>query len=93
MAADEDAWYAEEEREERRQGRISDLSQREREVLELVVAGKSNGEISWLLRITPHTAKAHVASIIRKLGVASRTEAAVMWVRNEYQRAEDHVNE
>jgi DNA-binding NarL/FixJ family response regulator len=66
--------------------RLGNLTEREREVLALIVAGKSNSEIAWALRITPNTAKAHVASIIRKLGVASRTEAAVMWVREQYGR-------
>ena len=82
MAANDDFPHGEEEAQSQR----GKLTEREREVLTLIAAGKSNGEIAWALRITPNTAKAHVASIIRKLGVASRTEAAVMWVREQYGR-------
>jgi DNA-binding NarL/FixJ family response regulator len=82
MAAGGDYPYEE----EKVEGHIGDLTEREQEVLALIVAGKSNGEIAWALRITPNTAKAHAASIFRKLGVASRTEAAVLWVKEQYGR-------
>jgi DNA-binding NarL/FixJ family response regulator len=59
------------------------LTERERSVLALLAAGKSNKEIARALFITPHTAKAHVSRILHKLGVESRTEAAVLYVRNE----------
>lgn len=52
-----------------------DLTQREREVLELIVAGKSNREIGVALSIGEGTVKAHVNSILGKLGVADRTQA------------------
>ena len=71
------------------QARRGNLTEREREVLDLIVLGKSNSEIAWALHITLNTAKAHVASIIRKLGVTTRTEAAVMWVREQYGRRTD----
>jgi DNA-binding NarL/FixJ family response regulator len=54
------------------------LSRREREVLELVAAGLSNGEIAQRLFITPKTAEHHVSSILGKLGVRTRAEAAVL---------------
>jgi DNA-binding CsgD family transcriptional regulator len=54
------------------------LTAREREVLDLVAAGLSNGEIGKRLFITTKTASVHVSAILRKLGVASRTEAAVI---------------
>ena len=55
----------------------SNLTQREYEVLKLVVDGKSNHEIAQELTISEHTAKAHVCNIIQKLVVDDRTQAAV----------------
>ena len=55
----------------------SNLTQREYEVLKLVVDGKSNNEIAEALTISSHTAKAHVCNIIQKLVVDDRTQAAV----------------
>lgn len=55
----------------------SNLTQREYEVLKLVVDGKSNCEIANALTISEHTAKAHVCNIIQKLVVDDRTQAAV----------------
>ena len=55
----------------------SDLTQREYEVLKLIVDGKSNNEIAAILCISEHTAKAHVCNIIQKLVVDDRTQAAV----------------
>jgi ATP/maltotriose-dependent transcriptional regulator MalT len=54
------------------------LSRREREVLELVSQGLTNKEIAALLFISTGTAKVHVHHILEKLGVHTRTEAA-MW--------------
>lgn len=58
------------------------LSRRETEVLRLVAEGRSNQEIAELLFISPHTAANHVASIMNKLGVDSRTAAATWAVRH-----------
>lgn len=55
----------------------ANLTQREYEVLKLVVDGKSNNEIAKTLTISEHTAKAHVCNIIQKLVVDDRTQAAV----------------
>lgn len=55
----------------------SNLTQREYEVLKLVVDGKSNYDIAKILTISEHTAKAHVCNIIQKLVVDDRTQAAV----------------
>lgn len=55
----------------------SNLTEREYEVLKLVVDGKSNCDIAKILCISEHTAKAHVCNIIQKLVVDDRTQAAV----------------
>ena len=52
------------------------LTEREREVLRLVAAGRSNREIAGELFISPKTASVHVSNILGKLHVASRGEAA-----------------
>lgn len=57
------------------------LTVREREVLKRVIMGKSNPEIAEELVISVHTAKAHVCSILRKMCVNDRIQAAVKAVR------------
>ena len=52
------------------------LTQREREILKLVVSGRNNGEIAGTLTISLSTVKFHVSSIFGKLGVTNRVEAA-----------------
>jgi DNA-binding NarL/FixJ family response regulator len=54
------------------------LTSRESEVLSLVAAGCSNGQIAERLFITRKTASVHVSNILAKLGVATRLEAAAM---------------
>jgi DNA-binding CsgD family transcriptional regulator/tetratricopeptide (TPR) repeat protein len=54
------------------------LTDREREVLALVAAGRSNGQIAAALFISPKTASVHVSNILAKLGVAGRVEAAAV---------------
>jgi two-component system NarL family response regulator len=53
-----------------------DLSARELEVLRLIVQGLSNKQIAYTLGIAEHTVKNHVKSILSKLGVEDRTQAA-----------------
>lgn len=57
---------------------LSALTEREREVLKGVACGQTNKEIARQLAISPATVKAHVERIIAKLGVADRTQAAVL---------------
>lgn len=57
------------------------LTARELEVLRLVALGRANKEISGELFIEDKTVKAHVSSILRKLGVRSRTQAALYAVK------------
>jgi two-component system, NarL family, response regulator LiaR len=61
---------------------IGQLSSRELEVLKLLVDGKSNPEIAEILLISLSTAKAHVRSIMSKLAVDDRVQAAVIALRS-----------
>jgi DNA-binding NarL/FixJ family response regulator len=60
----------------------AELTEREKEVLECLVAGKSNRDIAKDLCVTLHTVKAHVCNILQKLAVDDRTMAAVKAVRD-----------
>lgn len=55
-----------------------DLTAREQEVLQLVAEGLTNKQIAQRLVISPATAKTHLARIMQKLGVSTRTQAAVL---------------
>src|SRR5829696_8210209 len=57
------------------------LTDRETEVLRLLARGKANKQIASALFVEEKTVKAHVSSILRKLGVHSRTQAALHAVR------------
>jgi len=57
------------------------LTAREREVLVLVAQGKSNREIAAELVISERTARTHVSNVLAKLGLASRTQAALWAIR------------
>lgn len=59
-----------------------DLSERELEVLALLVEGLSNAEIAEQLIISHHTARFHVSTILSKLGAANRAEAAALAVKH-----------
>lgn len=60
---------------------IIPLTEREKEVLKHLVAGKSNTEIAKELIVSVHTAKAHVCSILQKMCVNDRVQAAVKAVK------------
>ena len=57
------------------------LTEREKMVLQLLGKGKSNKEIAMELKIGEQTVKTHVSHVLEKLGVASRTQAALFAVR------------
>lgn len=65
-----------------RGGPAEDLSDREREVLALVGAGRPNKQIARELGIAEATVKAHLTQIYRTIGVADRTQAALWAERN-----------
>ena len=60
---------------------IEPLTPRESEVLQMLASGLANKEIATRLAISEHTVKFHVASILGKLGAASRTEAVTLGIR------------
>ncbi len=66
------------------------LTEREREVLELVVAGLRNKEIAATLGISENTAKYHLRNILDKLHAESRTEVAARAIREGLVRQDDH---
>jgi len=59
---------------------LATLSPREREIVELIARGDSNKEIARTLAIAETTVKIHVQHILRKLGLSSRVQAAVLVV-------------
>ena len=59
-----------------------DLTEREREVLTLMIEGLNNVQIAGRLTVSPSTIKSHVSNILSKLGVTSRTEAVTLALRN-----------
>ena len=67
---------------ESRDGPDAELTPRELEVLRLLGAGKSNKEIAAELQISERTARTHVSNILGKLGLTSRTQAA-LWAVNK----------
>jgi len=62
------------------------LSPREMEILKLVTNGMSNQEVALQLKISQQTVKNHMTSILRKINVKDRTQAAVMAIRRGWVR-------
>jgi len=59
-----------------------DLTEREREVLTLMIEGLNNTQIARRLTVSPSTIKSHVSNILAKLGVSSRTKAVTLALRH-----------
>ena len=70
--------YSQELQEERR------LTPRQKLVLESVAKGKTNNEVGYLLGVSEKTIEKHLGEIIKKLGVATRVEAVVLAIRNQW---------
>ncbi len=68
------------------------LSPREMEILQFVTQGMSNREIAQHLNISHQTVKNHMTSILRKLAVEDRTQAAVFAIRRGWVRIEDTMS-
>ena len=62
---------------------LSDITDREREILGGVAAGLSNKEIGRSLHISDATVKVHIKNLLRKLNLKSRLEAALWWLEHE----------
>jgi len=69
-------------REEHQAGDVGILSPRQRQVLGLLVRGKSNKEISRILKLSEGTVKVHMAALFKNLGVNSRAAAAALGARH-----------
>ena len=61
---------------------VSIITRREKDVLRLVAAGKSNRQIAEALQISVNTADRHVSNILTKIAASNRAEAASFAVRN-----------
>jgi DNA-binding NarL/FixJ family response regulator len=67
------------------------LSDREREVLGLICEGRSDAQMSTMLRLSQNTVRNHIASLYRKIGVNRRT-AAIIWARERGITAQDALS-
>lgn len=70
-------------------GLFAGLSAQEKEVLHLIQEGLSNREIAARMYLAEQTVKNYVSRLLAKLGVASRTEAAVLFARFEMETSKD----
>jgi DNA-binding NarL/FixJ family response regulator len=61
---------------------IAALTERQRQVLRLVAEGLDNAQIAERMEISQRTARAHVSSVLERLGVENRTQAAVVAIRS-----------
>jgi two-component system response regulator DevR len=68
---------------------ISTLTQREHQIVALVVEGKSNREIATRLGLSAQTVKNQLSVILDKLGLTSRVQLAVYAVRHQLDRGQE----
>lgn len=67
------------------------FTNREQEIIDLLILGFNNKEIAEKLKITTHTAKAHVSSIYHKLNVSGRVQAVVKYLEILHLQNNDAV--
>jgi NarL family two-component system response regulator LiaR len=72
---------------------LAQLSPREREVLGVLARGRSNRQIAKELSISEETVKAHVSSILAKLGLADRTQAAIFGLQQRLVPLDEALDE
>jgi two-component system, NarL family, response regulator YdfI len=60
---------------------VEEMTPREIEILGLLAEGLANKEVAMRLRISEHTIKFHISSILEKMGAATRTEAVTLGIR------------
>ncbi|HZC03142.1 MAG TPA: response regulator transcription factor [Gammaproteobacteria bacterium] len=65
---------------------LSELSEREREILPLIAEGKTNREIALMLSLSENSVKSYVSNILQKLRLARRAEAAAFMARRGSQQ-------
>lgn len=69
--------------------KLSDLTQRELEVLEKLALGLGNKEIAGTLFVSEKTVKTHISNILHKLQVSTRTQAALVYSENKMNGSDD----
>jgi DNA-binding NarL/FixJ family response regulator len=69
-----------------RKGRISHITGREQEIIECVCQGLRNNEIAGRLALSPHTVKAHLNRIFRKLNITSRSKLMTRTMHAQYSQ-------
>ncbi len=67
------------------EAKVAELTSRERQILGYIATGESNKQIARILDVAENTVKVHVQNILKKLGVNSRVQAAVIAVRLNIQ--------
>jgi ATP/maltotriose-dependent transcriptional regulator MalT len=65
-------------------GAVSTLTERESQVLALLIEGRSNRAIASALYVSIDTVKTHLRAVYRKLGVANRTQAVVRALESDF---------
>ena len=63
-------------------GLLADLTTRESEVLDMLSRGLRYRQIAAMMQLSPDTVHSHAKKVYRKLGVTSKTEAAMIWMRS-----------
>jgi two-component system, NarL family, nitrate/nitrite response regulator NarL len=92
MAIQDGAAHGEADRAESRPPTMRGLSAREVEILRRIIEGDSNKHIARRLDIAEATVKAHVKTVLRKIGVSNRTQAAI-WAMNNGLAQDDEADE